>query len=207
MKTPIKLPLLVERSVAEVKAARSTIATTYEGKLRTNLDKEGEGVTCKKGCSHCCYHPVYLSLFEGIALYQWLYENGMWSSKLRDTLKKHAEGVQDLAPEVWMLSLIPCPLLKDNLCTIYDGRPFACRITFSAGDPEECHPHRLGPGLMPKKDLFAMLTAIEIGALRRHHLLHFRLPLSSAVLYGEKIVCGDVALEDCSMALWEVPSA
>lgn len=203
----IKLPVLVERSVAEVKAARSNISATYEGKLRTNLDQAGETVSCRKGCSHCCHHPVFLSLFEGVALYQWLYENGMWSSALKEQFSKHSSAVQDLAPEVWMLSLIPCPLLKDSLCQAYDGRPFACRITFSAGDPEQCHPHRLGPGMLPKKDLFAMLTVIEMEVLRRHHLRHFRLPLSSAVLYGELIARGEMDLDDCSSALWEAPNA
>ena len=206
MKT--RLPILVDRSVREAKASRLTIAENYEVQLRARLAEEGVNVACKKGCANCCYHPLYISLLEGVSLFQWLSDNGLWTEKLRQQFEAVSESVRELAPEVWALSLIPCPLLdlKNKTCRAYTSRPFSCRITFSIGDPEECHPHRLGPGRLPKQELFEGMANIETSLLKRHRLSLISLPLATAVLYGEKIARGEIELEDCTYAvLWRDP--
>jgi Fe-S-cluster containining protein len=205
MKIKTRLPLLVQRSVAEAKTARTEISESYDFQLRSRLSGEGVAITCQKGCHHCCLHPVFITLLEGITLYQRLREDGVWSSRLREALVKHSETTRGLAPEVWALSLIPCPILDDKgLCRAYEDRPFACRVTYSIGNPEDCHPHRLGPGMIAKRELFEAVTPSEATILRRHRLNHFRLPLSIAVLYGERIATGEIELEDCHQALLEM---
>lgn len=205
MKMKTRLPLLVQRSVAETRSSRAELAQSYELQLRSRLSDVGAEITCRKGCDHCCRYPVYLTLLEGIALYQGLREKGLWSHQLRDAFQTHSELTRGLASEVWTLSLIACPLLdSEGRCRSYDDRPFACRVTYSVGNPNDCHPHTLGPGMLAKRELFEAITPKEAEILRQHHLNHFRLPLSGAVLYGERIVNGELDLEDCGIAIQEM---
>ncbi len=205
MKMKTRLPLLVQRSVAETKTARAELAHSYELQLRSRLSDAGAEITCRKGCHHCCYYPVFITLLEGIALYQGLREDGMWTTRLRDALQQHARLTRGLASEVWALSLIACPLLDpQGLCQAYEARPFACRVTYSVGNPDDCHPHTLGPGMLAKREVFEILTPTEKEILGRHHLNHFRLPLSVATLLGERIALGELELEDCGPAILEM---
>jgi Fe-S-cluster containining protein len=199
-----RLPLVAARSLAEAQSARQELATTYQQQLFPKLAEENEAVSCTQKCSNCCYHPVYATLLEGCTIYSWLSEHALWSTELKQALLDTQDRVKGLAVEVWMLSLIPCPLLKDDLCSAYEVRPFACQVTYSIGDPNECHPHRLGPGMLPRKDLYEALAVVEARILKRHHLRHFRIPLAAAVLWGEKIVKGEVELDDSQAALMEM---
>jgi Fe-S-cluster containining protein len=200
MKT--RLPLLVERTIAEASVARTNLVCDYDVQLRARLTEEGGQLSCKQGCSNCCYHPVYLSLLEGASLYGSLVADGLWTPALKNAFKEASSKTLGLAPEVWSLSLLRCPLLDgDNLCGAYGSRPFACRVTYSIGDPKACHPHNLGPGMLPKRELLEAVTLMEAPLLQRHGLNHVRVPLATAVLMGEKIVEGDVALEDSYKSL------
>jgi Fe-S-cluster containining protein len=205
MKMKTRLPLLVQRSVAETKTARAEMSQSYELQLRSRLSEAGAEITCRKGCHHCCHYPVFITLLEGLALYQGLKAGGLWTSALQLALQQHAELTRGLATEVWALSLIACPLLDpQGLCSAYEDRPFACRVTYSVGNPSDCHPHTLGPGMLGKRELLQAITPTEREILHRHHLHHFRLPLSVATLLGERVATGELELEDCGNAILEM---
>lgn len=205
MKMKTRLPLLVQRSVAETKSSRAELAQNYEMQLRSRLSEAGAEITCRKGCHHCCHYPVFITLLEGVVLYQRLREDGQWTQRLREALQQHANRTRGLASEVWALSLIACPLLDaQGLCRAYEARPFACRVTYSVGNPSDCHPHTLGPGMLAKREIFEVMTPTEKEVLRRHRLNHFRLPLSVATLMGERIATGELELEDCGPAVLEM---
>lgn len=196
-----RLPLLVERSVAEAHAETVQIATDYETKVRAT-----GGVSCTRGCSHCCHYPVIISVWEGIQLYLWLSQNKMWTRKLREVFSATKDKTWDLAPEIWILSQIPCPLLKDNECSAYEARPLFCRTVFSRGDPYYCHPHRLGTGqagILDRTEAIDRLRSVETQLLRRHRQKLVLLPLAAAVLLGEQICNGDVEMEGVNMTLFE----
>lgn len=195
----IRLPILVERSVAEASIARTKISQEYDAALRNKLEEGGLALSCTKGCNSCCHYPVMVSIFEGISLYRWLYDNQLWTTSLKKRLAEAVDRVKGLSLEVWLLSMIPCALLTpEGTCSVYQARPFACRVTYSIGDPEYCHPHRMGEdsGMLPKKVLFEVLEQEEAQLLRPHHSPHFRLPLAKALLLGEQVSDGDIALED-----------
>lgn len=199
----IRLPILVERSLAEATTARNRIAQDYEVLLRGQMGDTGLAITCSKGCNHCCHYPVLASIFEGITIYRWLSENHLWTTSLRSKLADFVEQIQGLSLEVWLLSAQPCPLLtKEGACSVYPVRPFSCRVTYSIGDPHYCHPHRLGDstGILPKNGLFEALEREESELLRQHHLQHFRIPLAKAILLGERVAKGELDLEDTGMA-------
>jgi Fe-S-cluster containining protein len=135
---------------------------------------------------------------EGILAYQTLAKKGLWTPSLRKRLEDHAERTWDLSPIVWHLSNIVCPLLEKDRCSIYEARPFACRVTFSKGDPFYCHPHQLNANapMVPKREALEGFYAKQGRELRRHKLDVITLSLSKAILIGEKISNGEEEIEN-----------
>lgn len=187
-----RLPVLVEDSIREASVARLHAAFAYEQKARTDAT-----ITCRKGCSNCCYHPVLISVLEGIEIYRSLVAKGKWP-QLREAFLEHQDATWGLSLEVWLLSMRPCPLLKENQCSAYESRPLSCRVTLSQADPYYCHPHQLdgGSGMLSKKDVLEATASIEAELLRKHSLRFGRLPLSAAVLLAERIEKGELLLEE-----------
>lgn len=181
-----RLPVLIEKSVAELQAHRIGLAKDFELQVLAG----DEGTTCQKGCHSCCYHPVVISLFEGIAVYQQLAESHVWTAALRKRFEQVAQKTWNLSAEVWLLSMIGCPLLSDRgECSAYEARPLACKITYAVGDPYYCHPHRIGANtkLIPKKEVLQTLDRVERSTLKKYDLEYIKLDFASAVLYGERI--------------------
>lgn len=195
------LPIRVERTVQNAHVARTELATQCELELRS---MEGAALTCEKGCHHCCYHPVIVSLLEGITIFRWLAENGLWTKALKDRFEDTSQQTLGLPIAVWLLSLVPCPLLDDGLCRAYKARPFVCRVTASVRDPHFCHPHRLGEdtGLIPRAEAIVRLKEVEKPIQKKHSAGGLLLPFSQAVLYGEKICTEELDFEDVAHLLW-----
>jgi len=194
-----KLPLLTERSLNEAEAGRSDALQRFEREIHQHVTETKRPVTCSKGCDHCCYHPVTISILEGMSLYLWLAGSYLWTADRKNQFAKHSKSVWGLSPEIWMLSMTPCPLLEDHLCRAYEGRPAVCRATVSTGDPLYCHPHHFGldvTGLVPRHSFYEAIVGAEKRLLRRHAQILFQLPISTAVLYGEMVCKGELDLED-----------
>lgn len=178
----------------------NSIAQVYDTHLKQ------EPLSCRKGCANCCYHPVLVTLLEGLRIFRHLELSGQWTVKLRTSLTEHATKTLGLAVEVWHLGMIPCPFLSEEKhCEIYSARPFSCAVTYSLGDPNDCHPQNLGNGLLPKRELFEMQAAIDKPLLEKLHLPHFRAPLSITLLYAEKISQGSLDASEFRKALWTLP--
>ena len=193
-----RLPLLVERSVGELQAERLRISSDFERQVRN------AGVSCLQGCSACCYYPISISVLEGLLIYRWLAEQHLWTLKLKKKFEEASEKTRNQALEVWMLSKIPCPLLVDDRCSAYEARPVLCRTMFSRGDPYYCDPHRLGSGqagVVPRVAPLDDLLATETRLLKRHRMDLIYLPLSFAVLVGERISKGEIELEEVGRQL------
>ncbi len=191
-----KLPVLTEHSLASVVTARVTLAAEFKESI------EGT-ISCRSGCSDCCYHPVQISISEGILLYRHLVSSGRWTPSFRATMEEHARTTRDLSYEVWLLSLIPCPLLDPGTkkCTVYSHRPFQCQVTYSTGDPYNCHPHRImASGLVNRQKVMNDFNEQVIRAIRKHGITMINMPLSVAVLLGEKVVAGEFEMDGSDMA-------
>jgi len=196
-----KLPLRVERSVRESRLARLRLADDFERDQR----QQKAGSTCAKGCHHCCYYPIMMTVLEGIDIHRWLVKNHLWSHDLQQAFAATAKQTWGQSIEVWTLGMIPCPLLKDGLCVAYKKRPFVCRLTVSRGDPHYCHPHRINDAdtqLSPRKPWMEKLEVVERGLLRQHKLAHIYLPLAAAVLYGERVSKEEIDLSEVDLRLW-----
>lgn len=106
---------------------------------------EGQSKACRQGCATCCSSNVVVTATEAELILDYILENRlerMASAALsrqsaftapKQTVNEFArdcfEGREPAEeapgnPEA-------CPFLKDNLCTIYPVRPFACRSFIS----------------------------------------------------------------------------
>lgn len=196
---PRKLPVLVERTIADTRVLRSEIDLTFTQKVQAGLHEAGVALSCKKGCSNCCSHPFLISVIEGFLLYQALAKRGLWTPSFRKRLEETREKTIGLTFEVWMLSNISCPLLTEKReCLVHDARPLNCRLTFAITDPSLCHPHRISEGtrFIPRHDPLDAFQAQERALLRRMGAREIYAPLSEAVLLGARISLGEIAFED-----------
>jgi Fe-S-cluster containining protein len=143
--------------------------TGDERDLYVHLDKLSDGVKasfpgsfCRAGCSQCCHYPVALFTMtytewrlvqrhidtvwteaerEALVVRYKKTFNGLWRFLLMMLQNSYA-GVIMTAPLVFSRK-VACPLLVDDVCTVYAARPYQCRSFghFSA---------RSWPGKQPK---------------------------------------------------------
>jgi hypothetical protein len=100
---------------------------------RTAKLLEDVPVAYRKGCSFCCNlwvdatAPEVLTAFKAIRKSQELVASVRKANKLYSSLTFEQR---------WGM-LTPCPMLADNLCSIYGGRPRVCRTAVSQ-DADAC---------------------------------------------------------------------
>lgn len=101
---------------------------------------EDNQITCRKGCSFCCHINVHVYELEVKAIVEYCSEHGIAipAQHLREQLK-FTEN------EVWKSEHSACVFLKDNLCSIYEVRPGACRVHVSVDNPDICNIKKHGP--------------------------------------------------------------
>jgi len=192
-----KLPVLVEQSIGRVEVLRVEASSRLEMVLRAEVGRAGLNITCTAGCASCCYHPISISILEAIPIYRMLVRHGKWTTGLRKKLNEASERQIGASYEIWLLSLIPCPLLTiDNRCSVYDERPLICRTYVSVGDSHYCHPHRLGPEtkLLPRADVVDKFHADQTTLLQKNRLQLSIVPIGTALLLAERVCSGDIEL-------------
>lgn len=197
-----KLPVLVETSTSQARHHRYQKGTEFK-------ELAGSSVTCRKGCAHCCYHPLYISVLEGVSLYLHLRSKGLWSFTLRRRLEEHSKQTIGLAPAVWMLAEIPCPLLtEEQTCSAYEERPFLCRTSFSVGDPFLCRPAEFSEQtpMLYRHDRLAEYYSLEKKLLKEMNMPHARVPLSLAITLGEKLAEGKIEPGDVNTEVFKAHS-
>ena len=139
-----------------------TLCTKITDTVVQSIHSDGGRVPCHKGCSACCSYLVPLSVPEAF----WLKEEvsaapahrreSAWraclcaarhilSHKCPEPFTRET-GETSLASPVdrnlvssWYSNLrLACPFLRNDVCTIYDQRPLACREHFVKDSPEAC---------------------------------------------------------------------
>jgi len=178
-----QLPLRIRRVEDREKKGpqgewRRQFCSRYSGHLAKNrqkayealaalLSEKGESISCRKGCTYCCFHYVTVSLAQGIVIADYLYRR-------RDLLKRFLDNYERWRPQAesisgridqirvgalsssapmdyviaetrplstqYFQSNIPCPFLADNACSIYEVRPPSCAEHHAVSPPEHCAP-------------------------------------------------------------------
>lgn len=91
-------------------------------------------IACGKGCSHCCNVWVSVTAPEALFIAKRLIvaENSVTSN-----VREAHLATKDFSHSERPNHPTPCPLLRNNLCSIYENRPLFCRLAAS-GDSEIC---------------------------------------------------------------------
>ena len=116
-------------------------------------------IACRDGCSHCCSVPVDVQAHEVFFAAEHIQVN-FSPVALAETIKRlkaHRRRVAAFAPGARDTSRQPCVLLAAGSCSIYSGRPEACR-SHHTSDAAVCASHIADPGVD--------LTKVYIPALR-----------------------------------------
>jgi Fe-S-cluster containining protein len=139
-----------------IEAYRRTFETMWrraDEEYLKRIKDEGKTLSCKSGCSDCCFMFIQTSLGHGIVIVDYLYTN---PQKLQAFVKNYRhlnkDGLRiteefdedmfsrirtktftmtmtplamDLTDKYFDLQ-IPCPFLVDSRCSIYKVRPMVC---------------------------------------------------------------------------------
>lgn len=99
------------------------------------LAKDPRKITCKAGCSFCCFIQVVMMEDEARLI---LAHHKLTDEQLQrfDTMSKWPEDPNLYARRP--LAQRRCPFLQNNLCSIYEHRPAACRNHRSLDPPSYC---------------------------------------------------------------------
>lgn len=113
----------------------------------SRLQKEKHSLACKRGCSWCCTQPVFTDEWETNYLKHFMKKRftGDRLTEIKDKTKKKNMEVSALSPAEQLKTRIPCPLLFENICSVYPARPMACRIYLSS-DVDSCIEEFRNPG-------------------------------------------------------------
>lgn len=188
-----RLPL-IERGLAATKLSRAQL----DQALVAQMELRKQYPNCKAGCSHCCHYPLTISVFEGALLYSELKTRRLWTTDLELALTQHSKKVLGLAPEVWLMSEVPCPLLREGTCTAYSARPFVCRSRWALGDPEDCRPARFGLSAttVDHGEQLEVFRAQEKAVAKSVRAPYATYPISTAVLLGHAVVEDGLDISD-----------
>ena len=88
---------------------------------------------CGAGCSGCCHHHLSVFAVEAAVLTEAMQA---LSEDKQDRIRQQANEVQAREAKG---KAVACPLLVDNLCSVYESRPLICRtqglpLLFEADD-------------------------------------------------------------------------
>jgi hypothetical protein len=99
-----------------------------------------EPVACRAGCAWCCSTTVVsMSGAEVIRIAAYLQKTRA-AGELRvlvGRLRQRAERIAAMAPERRRRARLPCALLVDNRCSVYDVRPLSC-MGWTSADAAAC---------------------------------------------------------------------
>lgn len=136
----------------------------YKGATK-NLD-----VACKTYCATCCTSNVTMTTLEGYLIADHMISNGQADlfENIKAKISKNRFKPQittnrlanlcmkggDPPEEEKTHSNKSCPALKDNLCPIYEVRPFGCRCLISKHDCSKAGYAEVDPFVMTLNTLF-----------------------------------------------------
>ncbi len=154
----------------------------------------GTPVTCAAGCSACCSEPVIGDRSEVEHLLRSLSESQIavvrvkterWLKNIRKTrlLASERPNVID-----YRAANLVCPLLMDNLCSVYNRRPTSCRHHLAIGPRRKCDKLKERPNQTFIKMPQSTMASLQILALNLPVIVmdHIGVHLADLLL-GDKV--------------------
>lgn len=96
----------------------------HQRRVDPDFERRLAGAECRKGCSFCCLLKVTVTILEVLRI------AARQPSERRSAILAAAEtsGPEDRGH---LTRSMPCPLLVDGACSIYEFRPLTCRALLS----------------------------------------------------------------------------
>ncbi len=90
-------------------------------------------LACAKGCAYCCHLRVEIRPHDAFVLAQQMRArfSGEQLDKAIERLASTVARIGVLTPEQHVRAGIPCALLENGACSVYEGRPATCRKYYS----------------------------------------------------------------------------
>ena len=103
------------------------------------VQKEFE-ITCKKGCSYCCYIPNIITLTEAEYLvdHEEVPDMSVIKKKIIPENALIMQRKQDVFCDIVSPERRKCMYLKNDECSVYDSRPLSCRGNLCISKAELC---------------------------------------------------------------------
>lgn len=126
---------------------------------------DGPPLACKKGCSWCCSLEVKVSPPELFWIADYLRTSMTTDAMvaLRQRIAEIVGPVAKLSSYDRSVSGIPCPLLVDNACSVYEARPLACR-GWNSTNESVCEEATKRRGVMVQADMTQRMVAYGTAA-------------------------------------------
>ena len=144
----------------------------------------GVPLACKKGCSHCCRAWVSATAPEVLFIAKIVRSRGSAVIDRLAAAHAHTKGYDFIARA---RRPYPCPMLEQEICSIYKSRPQVCRLATS-GDAQICERvfRNRSSEAIPSPHVYLMSkSAYSIAmaiALKRSQLPHEGYELNAALV-------------------------
>lgn len=153
-----------ERFCKEYSKALRQIFANIQRNAKLSL-KDGENISCRKGCSHCCRQHVGVPFAQGLLVVDYLYSHKPALSNFVNNYARWYENAGSISENIdfelrssmrnpdsddllrhvknpllqkYLVTQTPCPFLKNEVCSIYEARPFNCAQHLSISPNEWC---------------------------------------------------------------------
>jgi len=97
------------------------------------ISRHHVGTECERGCAYCCHLRVEIRPHEAFVLAHHI-QAKFTAAQREQALASIEENLKRIAPlsaEQHIRAGIPCALLQDGACSVYEGRPATCRKYYS----------------------------------------------------------------------------
>lgn len=97
------------------------------------LKRNPEELACRKGCSYCCSLQVEASAPEiiNVAMHIQREFTDDQKEQVVQAIDQHVKATDGMSRQRRKVSRVPCPLLRNSECSVYEVRPITCRIWHS----------------------------------------------------------------------------
>ena len=126
-----------EREEGRSSAAAQTQTVRMYGRLaalQSDIIARGNvNLACKRGCSYCCHLRVEIRPHDAFVLAQHVQTKFNAEQRARAVVRieDNLERIAALTPEQHIRAGIPCALLEEGVCSVYEARPATCRKYYS----------------------------------------------------------------------------
>jgi Fe-S-cluster containining protein len=115
------------RSAVQLGKAAMDSTSTLVGGL---LSRAPPGaVACQAGCDHCCHQSVGITAPEALTIQAYLVAKRTPAELdlLLERMRAFSRATRGLSSRERVSPHLPCPLLEDHACSVYEVRPLSCR--------------------------------------------------------------------------------